>query len=149
MSADSVFENWEDRTPVLWGQQPVYLQHRMNTSPLFSMDALAAIIEKYPRQHYSIIHMGPQGTARRFWREGDLAGLSGLEVLEAISKGRLWLNLRQLNNVDHRFCELLDALFDELHQRVPGFTSFSRYCGILISSPAPKFTTTRTCQGKC
>jgi hypothetical protein len=135
MSADPVFENWDERAPALWGYEPVCLLHRMKSSPLFSMDALAAIIEKYPRQHYSIIHMGPQGTARRFWREGDLAGLSGPEVLQAISKGRLWLNLRKLNNVDHRFAELLDVVFDELHQRVPGFTTFSRSCGILISSP--------------
>jgi hypothetical protein len=135
MSAEPIFENWEERIPDLWGHQPVFLQHRMNSSPLFSMNTLTAIIEKYPRQHYSIIHMGPQGTARRFWREGDLAGLSGAEVLEAISKGRLWLNLRQLNVVDHRFAEVLDAIFDELHRRMPGFTTFRRYCGILISSP--------------
>jgi hypothetical protein len=135
MTTDPIFTNWEASKTALWGHQPICVQHRLSESPLFTMDALAAIIEKYPRQHYSIIHMGPQGTARRFWREGDLAGLSGREVLEAISNGRLWLNLRQLNLVDHRYSQLLEAIFDELHQRVPGFETYRHGCGILISSP--------------
>ncbi|MBV9404268.1 MAG: cupin-like domain-containing protein [Acidobacteriaceae bacterium] len=135
MPSNPIFTNWQANNAALWGHQPICMQHRLSESPLLSLPALAGIIENYPRKHYSVIHMGSQGTARRFWREGDLAGLSGGEVLEAISNGRLWLNLRQLNQVDHRFAELLKAMFDEFHERVPGFETFRHGCGILISSP--------------
>ena len=64
---------------------------------------LTKLIENYPRAHYSIIHMGEQGTDRRFWREGDLGGLTGEEVFEAVANGRLWLNLRRVNQVDGRY----------------------------------------------
>jgi hypothetical protein len=102
---------------------------------LFRTDALAELIERYPGKAYMLIHMGPQGTERRFWREGDLGGLSGHEVLEAISRGRLWLNLLQTNLIDKRYNDILDSVFAELEQNVPGLKTFGRDCGILISSP--------------
>ena len=119
----------------LWGQEPACISHRLHESPLFARDTLAALIEAYPREHYGIIHMGARDSERRYWREGDLNGLSGEQVLEAISRGRFWLNLRKASVVDHRYKVLLDQLFGELEQHIPGFSSYSRSCGILVSSP--------------
>ena len=122
----------ESHAAQLWGQEPVRINHRLHESPLFARDTLAALIEAYPREHYGIIHMGARDSARR---ESDLNGLSGEKVLEAISKGRLWLNLRNTGAVDHRYKVLLDQIFGELEQHIPGFTSYRQMCGILISSP--------------
>ncbi len=61
--------------------------------------------------------------------------MSGKEVIEAISQGRLWLNLRRTSDVDSRYRTLLKSVFDELHERVPNFVSYGERCGILISSP--------------
>jgi hypothetical protein len=125
----------ESHAVQLWGQEPVRINHRLHESHLFAPDTLAALIEAYPREHYGIIHMGARESARRYWREGDLNGLSGEKVLEAISKGRLWLNLRNTGAVDRRYKVLLDQIFWELEQHIPGFTSYRQMCGILISSP--------------
>ena len=119
----------------LWGKEPVCVRHRLHESPLFARDTLAALIEVYPREHYGIIHMGARDSERRYWREGDLNGLSGEQVLEAISRGRLWLNLKNTGEVDHRYKTLLDQLFGELEQHIPDFSSYRQKCGILISSP--------------
>jgi hypothetical protein len=135
MSKATVFTDWDEKYAALWDNQPVCLSHRLHQSPLFTKDALAALIEGYPRAQYSIIHMGEQGTDRKFWREGDLGGLSGREVIDAIENGRLWLNLRRTTKVDARYKEMLDALFSELQERIPGFKTLSYECGILISSP--------------
>jgi hypothetical protein len=102
---------------------------------VFSVEYLAKLIERYPRDKYSIIHMGPQGTDHRFWREGDLAGLPGHEVLDAIAKGRFWMNLRLTNRVDKHFGAVLDHVFAELEEKVPGLKTYDYDCGILISSP--------------
>jgi len=125
----------ESHAAQLWGYEPVCVGHRLHKSPLFSQDTLAALIETYPREHYGIIHMGPTNSDRRYWREGDLNGLSGREVIEAISSGRLWLNLRNTSEVDHMYKILLENVFDELHDHIPGFSSYHHKCGILISSP--------------
>jgi hypothetical protein len=135
VSGEAYLTAWEPRNSELWYNQPVRVEHRLQNKSLFSTDALAELIESYPRKDYSIIHMGPQGTARRFWREGDLSGLSGHEVLEAISRGRLWLNLRRTNRIDERYNAILDSIFAELERNVPALKTFDRECGILISSP--------------
>lgn len=135
MPRETFFTDWDEKYAALWDHQPVCLHHRLDRSPLFNRDALAALIENYPRGQFSIIHMGEQGTARRLWREGHLGGLSGREVIDAISKGRLWLNLRRVTKVDSRYREMLDAMFSELHEHMPNFKTRSNECGILISSP--------------
>ena len=135
MSEVTYFTDWKEKYAALWGNQPICIPHQVHKSPLFSGDALAALIESYPRKDYSIIHMGAQGTDRKFWREGDLGGLSGHQVIDAISNGRLWLNLRNVNLVDDRYNELLNTMFAELREHMAGFATFDRTCGILISSP--------------
>src|SRR5262249_33834931 len=104
---------WGPHNSALWYNQPVCVGHRLHDVSLFHTDALAKLIESYPREYYMLIHMGPQGTERRSWREGDLAGLSGHEVLQAISRGRLWLNLLRTNVVDKRYNAMLDSVFAE------------------------------------
>ena len=134
MSQQPIFTNWNENFGALWGQQPICVQHRLHQSPLFSRKELTTLIENYPRAHYSIIHMGEQGTDRRYWREGDLGGLSGEEVFEAVAHGRLWLNLRRVNQVDSRYSDLLKDMFGELNERI-GLASFHENAGILVSSP--------------
>jgi hypothetical protein len=82
----------------------------MHESPLFERAALAALIDAYPRSHYDLIHMSAQNGDRRYWKEGDLNGLPGEQVIGAISKGRLWLNLRNVSEADARYKALLDTV---------------------------------------
>ena len=79
--------------------------------------------------------MGPQGSARRTWREGDIGGLKGRDVIEAIKQGRMWLNLRNVSGIDKRYRALLDVAFEEVRNNVPGYETYNRTSGILISSP--------------
>ena len=133
--SQSVFTSFEPRHVDLFNNAPIRLEHSLHRSPLFSMDALAELIERYPREHYSLVHMGEQGSPRKTWREGDIGGLRGKEVIDWIANGRMWLNLRNVKMVDRRYQELLDAIFGEMSQRIPGFSSFNQGLGILISSP--------------
>ena len=129
-----VFSAFEDKHRALFGNQPIRLDHLLHLSPLFSRDALADLIERYPREHYALVHMGAQ-KERRLWREGEIGGLSGHEVMESIANGRMWLNLRNVKAVDPRFEGLLDAIFGELGEKIPGFKAHNLGLGILISSP--------------
>lgn len=127
--------HFTERDALLWGHQPLKLAHGLHDNALFTRAALARLIETYPRSHYSLIAMG--GTdGGRTWREGDLAGAPGETVLNAIEKGRMWLNLRDVSGVDTRYRGLLDGIFTELQQRMPGFDASKWQSGILISSPS-------------
>jgi hypothetical protein len=129
-----IFGKWDETHSQLWSHQPIRLEHEMHKSPAFSMDELAKLIENYPREHYSLVKTGARGSSR-VWREGDIGDLSGRQVVEAISRGGLWLNLRNVTCVDRRYRELVDQMFAEVAAHVSGFDAPTHQAGILISSP--------------
>lgn len=133
--SEPIFTNWTPELTAAWSKAPVNARHRLNEHPLFSFEALAELIDGYPRQHYALVHMGPQGSARKTWREGDIGGLKGTAVIDAIRKGRMWLNLRNVSQVDARYRELLDEAFAEAGRNLGGYETYNRSSGILISSP--------------
>ena len=132
--AERVFPNWADKHSQVWGCLPLKMEHTLHRSPLFSFEALADLIDHYPRQSYNLIHTGARGE-RRLWREGDLGGLKGAEVIEWIKSGRIWLNLRDVGAIDRKYGELLRGAFEEIALRAPGAPMFGTKIGILISSP--------------
>jgi hypothetical protein len=131
----AIFQPLRERDLKLWRHQPLRLGHSLNHSPLFGRDALARLIETYPREHYALIAMGG-ASENRSWREGDLGGASGAEVLDAIAAGRLWLNLRNVSGVNAEHGALLDRIFAELKEAMPDFPATKWQSGILISSPS-------------
>ena len=133
--SNPIFTNWTQDLTDKWAKAPLKATHRLHEHPLFSLDALAGLIDRYPREHYALVQMGPQGSPRRSWREGDIGGVKGAAVIDAIRKGRMWLNLRNVGAVDARYRELLDQAFEEVARNVPGYETYARTNGILISSP--------------
>ncbi|MCA6111014.1 hypothetical protein [Bradyrhizobium cenepequi] len=134
MTAGKIFTKWDATHSQLWSHQPIRLDHVMHKQPAFSMDELAKLIENYPREHYSLVKTGGKGSSR-VWREGEIGKLRGRQVIEAISRGGLWLNLRNVTSVDRRFREMVGRMFAEIGAKVPGFDAPTYQAGILVSSP--------------
>jgi hypothetical protein len=133
--SNTIFKTWTPAQQSEWGKAPLRLTHTLATHDLFKRAGLAALIDRYPREHYALIEMGPQGSPRRTWREGDKGNLSGEDVIAAIASGRMWLNLRNVGLVDTRYRDVLDQIFEEVRENVPGYETYNRTSGILISSP--------------
>ena len=135
MTTGKIFTKWDETHSELWSHAPIRLEHEMHKSPAFSMDDLARLIENYPREHYSLVQTGTRGSSR-MWREGDIGNLSGRQVIEAISRGGLWLNMRDVGAVDGRYRKLVDQMFEEIHAKMPSFSIPKGHQeNILISSP--------------
>jgi hypothetical protein len=135
MTTGKIFTKWDETHSDLWSHQPIRLEHEMHKSAAFSMDDLARLIESYPRGQYSLVKTGARGSSR-VWREGEIGDLSGREVIEAISRGGLWLNMRDVGAVDSRYRKLVDRMFEEVAAKVPGFEIPKAHQeSILISSP--------------
>lgn len=148
MGAQKVFTTWDASHAALWEHQPVKIGHGLHRSALFQRETLARLIEAYPREHYSLIHMGAPGQ-RRVWREGEIGDLPGEAVIDAIAQGRMWLNLRQVADVDPRYRALMTEVFGELSERVPGFRAPKQNPGILISSPSAQVYYHADLPGQC
>lgn len=136
MSTTAALIDWQSQHGDDWNQRPLCLLHRMHQSPLFQRAALARLIEGYPASDYALVLTSRKGDAQRRWREGDLGGASGEQVLDAIAAGSMWLNLRQINRHDSGFNDLLEGLYDELRRAMPGFDARAMKMGVLVSSPS-------------
>lgn len=132
---DSIISDWEPHHRALFGRHSLALSHNLAASSLFDDASLARLIERSPREAYHVNYSQktPGNPDRR--REGEIAGLSGHEVLDCIRKGNIWLNLTAPASVDGAYGDLLDAIYGEFEERVPGFKSYKRKLTILISSP--------------
>jgi hypothetical protein len=134
--AAPIFSGWRPEHSRLWGNTPIRIGHALADTGLFTDGALAALLHDYPRENYDLLHMAEQGTGNlAHWTEGDLGGARGADALDAIYRGRLWLNLRRVHDVSDKHAALLDRIFAELERRVPGLRTFKHNLGILISSP--------------
>jgi hypothetical protein len=133
---EPIFTNWPQATRALFGHQPVELEHRLHQHPLFSRDALAELIERYPEGRYMLVHTGAQGSPKKEWRQGRIGKMSGHDVIDAIAQGRMWLNLLHAHEIDKRYRDLIEQIYEEVHEHVPNFPeTYRRICGVLISSP--------------
>jgi hypothetical protein len=129
-------KSWRPDHAEVFGNHPVCLEHTLHRNILFQRAALIALIENYPPDQYTLVHMGEQGSSKKEWRTGKIGKMTGEQVLTAIEQGRLWINLLHIHEVNPHYGDLLDEIYDELHRRVPSLDrTFKRIAGLLISSP--------------
>ena len=131
---EAVISDWQEDYAAVYGKENLLLHHRLADTGLFQRETLGKLIDSYPDDCYNLNTMGydPENPV---WREGTIQGYSGSAVIDAIARGRMWLNLRQVEKIDSRFERLLTKIFDEFETNVPSLHTFKRKLGILISSP--------------
>jgi hypothetical protein len=117
----------------------VVATHRLgvdpHTAPLFSDSAIAGVLDEYPAEWLFALTMGTDPERPEDNERVQHAGASGAELLEAVRRGRLWLNITNIDRVDTRFRALTDRLYAEVAQAVPGFTVDESHATLLVSSP--------------
>jgi len=130
----NIISDWKPEYAETFGEKQLLLHHRLCETGLFTKEALARLIDRHPDIPYNLSTMGydPENPE---WREGTISGHNGKDVIDAIERGRMWLNLRGLQSVDHEYERTLNQIFEEFEGYVPGFETFRRKFGVLISSP--------------
>lgn len=126
--------DWTEEQILALEHDTLVARHRLHESEVFTDAGLARLLDKHPDEHLSVSTMGADYT-RNEWREGDRAGLSGEELVEALKRGRLWLNLRRSVEIHPEIAELVNGAYDELEKLRPGFRAGRRTANLLLSSP--------------
>ena len=126
---------WREGQAEAFGRRPLRLRHTLADSPLFSNAALERLIEATPRANFHVNTIGRDETDPRKWREGDMSGLSGREVMAAVEHGNIWVHLQRVHEAFGEYRQFLDELFADIERHVPGFRSYKRSMSVLISSP--------------
>lgn len=118
-----------------FGKKPVFFDHALHTLPMFSDDGLIELLDTYPRDAFNTYTMRDDGTGKDSFQHVDPGTLSGEDIYRAVEAGRIWINLRRVNDHIPAYAELCDAMFGELEDQVHGLKTIKRDLGVLISSP--------------
>jgi hypothetical protein len=130
----SVIDDWSADKARDFTRANLAFSHRLHERPMFDDAGLAGLLDRYPREHLGVFTMGEDPVAWRTWRRGVAGDLSGAELLAAAKAGRIWLNLRAVNDVLEDYAALSDEIFADKEAHVPGLRTFKRDLGVLISS---------------
>ncbi|GAB4144872.1 MAG: hypothetical protein Tsb009_16740 [Planctomycetaceae bacterium] len=120
--------------PRLLEEEVTKFQHRLAETGLFSDENLIRIMDSHPRDFCNVSRMGADHSTYE-WGEGDTTGLTGADLLEAVKKGRLWINIRRLMRHQSEMHSLIERLYGELEIKCPGFVTGKHSANLLISSP--------------
>ena len=134
VATGNILTDWKEHYSYLFGKQALHLAHSLHKSELFTDEALARLIENSPRENYHVKASDNGGSAR----EGELGDLSGKDVLEAVRKGKIWINIQHPEKVDPAYGEMLSDMYREFETRLPGLHTFKHMTTVLISSPKVK-----------
>ena len=126
---------WSAEEGAAFATRPMLSRHGLHRLDLFTDAGLVALLEGYPRDRLQAFTMGTDVTKPKEWKPVDTRNISGADLLSAVKRGRLWMNILQVHVVDPRFSAVVDQLYDELSGCCPGFRPHRKSATLLISSP--------------
>lgn len=134
-----IIKNWMPRDRREYGKTIQTFEHTLAESGLFTDDALAELIDRYPTDKIDVCTMSDDPLYPHKHCTVDFRGFSGAQIIEAAKTGDIWINIREAMNLDPAYKDLLDATYLEL-EKCTGRDRLRRNCrgGILISSPSAK-----------
>lgn len=131
----SVITDWSTEKARAFTRETLQFRHKLQQRMMFSDVGLTEILDRYPREKLGVFTMGSDPTDWKSWKRGVGGDLSGAELLEAARAGRIWLNLRAVNEHDRDYADLCDEIFADKQRFAPHVKTFKRDVGLLISSP--------------
>lgn len=131
----TILQNWQPGFADKFGKETLHLEHGLHKSELFTDERLASLIEKADRTNYHVNTRAAGADGKKRRREGEFGKLSGMEILDAVRTGDIWINLRAPQVADPAYGEMLRDMYSEFENRVPGLDTFKHGTTILISSP--------------
>lgn len=115
------------------------INHNLGETSLFDNDKLVALLNNYPREDINVHSMAPGANLReatREWRAGSLGDLSGEEIIQAVMRGRIWLNIKRLDYHFSEYRTLTDQLYEHLAVILDSAPPRWKATTLLVSSPS-------------
>ncbi len=126
--------DWPKDTSEKFSKEIISAKHDWHTDSQFSDDGLAELLDRYPREKLGLYAFPEHAEGKVKAIHGRAPELSGAELIRAVKKGRIWLNLRAVNKFLPEYEEIKQRLFSELDVAAK-VRSLKQDVGVLISSP--------------
>lgn len=110
-------------------------RHHLHEGERFADASLIDLFDSYPRDSIEVMTMGAK-LADGEWRRGDLGALRGRDVLEAITRGHLWVNIKHVHENDARLAALVDESYAQIAEAIREPVPRWKAATLLVSSPS-------------
>jgi hypothetical protein len=126
---------WTASQAASFGSEIVAAKHHLQDLNLFSDDGLVHFLEAQPRHSLQAFTMGSDPTKYKEWHSVDTAGISAKDILTAVARGKLWLNIHRVHLFHKEYRDLLEEIYAELSTLCPALRTVNRNATLIISSP--------------
>ncbi len=128
--------DWADDAYEKFGKEFQNLTHNYHQSPLFSDSALITLLDNYPRKWLQCYTMGVDPLKHKEWTPVHIDKLSGEEIIAAIKKGRMWVNVININEYQQEYVDLIDSMYVKINANCNNISNAKgSFSALLISSP--------------
>ena len=128
--------DWSEDAYQKFGQDFQLLEHNYHQSSLFNDAAIINILDNYPRNRLQCYTMGKDPRNHKDWTPVHIDKLSGEEIMTALKKGRMWINVIHINEYTNEYVELVEAMYEKINANCENITNAKgSFSALLISSP--------------
>ncbi len=132
--AEAILTDWDAEKTSAFQNDKLIARHNLHELDLFTDEGLIELLDTYPRDKLGVYTFPPHAEGRVEARHGRAPDIGGADLLEAVRAGRIWLNLRAVNQQVAAHEGLGDSVFGPL-EAAAGIRTLKRDIGVLISSP--------------
>lgn len=105
----------------------------------YSGDAvLAELLDRYPDDLIDVNQFNYDAGGQVTLKAGERGQTSGAELLEAVRKGRMWINLRNVEDVWPEFWQVASDAFGDMASAYDSLRAVKRSGQLIISSPGTR-----------
>jgi len=128
--------NWSKEDYQNFGLKVQLLKHNYHKSSLFNDKALEELLDNYPRESLQCYTMGTDPEKHNDWTPVHIAERSGAEIMQALKKGRFWVNLINIAEYNQDYRDLVNDMYQRIRSNSPHLKNIKpAFSALLISSP--------------
>ena len=132
-TTDESLFSWEQDSYEQFGKKTQRLKHNLD---LFNDETLIELLDTYPREWLQCFTMGYNPEDYTEWKAVHIAESSGTEIMEAVEKGRFWINIINIDKADKRCAEIIKKIYSNISANAPHLADIIYgYSTLIISSP--------------
>ena len=121
-----------------FGRTPMTYAHRLLDTGLFSDEALAAQLERHPAELFDINIFHYDADDQALLQTGTKGSRPGAALLEAVRAGRVWIQMRRIQDHWPELGAAMNRVFADLSEQVPGFRPVQVTGQLILSAPQAK-----------
>lgn len=112
--------------------------HGLDVAAYSGDGPLAALLDRYPADLIDVNHYEYDAAGQVTMMAGERGQASGAELLEAVRKGRMWINLRGIEDVWPEFWQAASDAFGDIASAYENMQAVKRAGQLIISSPGTR-----------